>query len=274
MLQYLLGFIFVLAACLATQSLGLKSFGGSTTKSESNYFSTVGRVQAQADGEAKMLLLGSSLTGRLADRAAPIPGIGNIGCDGGSAMVTLRAIDSGRLAPAPIIVIEANTLAYDLDGRGQEIEKAIDSEWFDVGRKAKPLSATARPTAIAYSWLMKKKDGAPISTEVGLPISTRPSILTGQVELSANEQAFVTSTCELLTRLQAKGSKLLLVMLPPGETEGSLEQRIARAVAIQSAQPYWDLSALPEDAANFTDGRHMDAETAAKTMRTLSQELE
>lgn len=275
MFQYLLGFLTVLAACLALQAFKLNAAGGSTTKSESNYFSTVARVQTQAEGDVKMLLLGSSLTGRLADRAVRFPGIGNLGCDGGSAMITLRAIDSGRIQAAPMIVVEANTLSYDLDGRGADIEMAIDSEWFDVGRKVKTLGATARPTAFAYSWLMEKKDGKPVPPEDGLPISTRPGVLTGRIDINPDEQVFVSELCALFARIEAKGSKVLLVMLPPGETEGSLEKRIAEAVAIQSGVSYWDLnSGLPDDAAGFTDGRHMDAETAGRTMKTLSQELE
>lgn len=276
MFQYLLGFITVLAACIVTQTIGLKAAGGRTTKCESNYFSTLARVQTQAESDdVKMLLLGSSLTGRIADRAVHFPEIGNLGCDGGSAMVTLRAIDQGHIKPAPLIVVEMNTLAYDLMGLGSEIEEAIDTKWFKIGRKIPNLGATARPTEFAYSWLMEKKFGKPETPTEGLPINTRPRVLTGEVTLSTDEQNFVTGTCALLSRIRENGSRILLVMLPPGEAEGSQELRIAEAIAIQSKLPYWDLNLdLPKDAAGFTDGRHMDAETAGRTLKTLRQLLE
>ncbi len=275
-LRYVLGFLGTLALCVAVQTLGLRLVGGKTAKSESNYFSSLARLQTAAAENPRILLLGSSLTGRLADRAAAVEGIANIGCDGGSAAVTLRAIDRGEIDAAPIVVVEANTLAYDLDGRGSEMAAAISGPWFQVGRRVPNLGATARPTAFVYSWLIQKKEGPPAAISEDLPIDSQPGPYAGEAaaKLSAAESELVDELAGIIARLEKRGSRVVLVMLPPGELEGSSELRVARALAVKSGAGWWDLNAgLPTDSVSFTDGRHMEAESTAKTMATLSRLL-
>lgn len=275
MIQYLLGFLAVLVACVALQSAGLRAVGGKTTKCESNYFSSIARMQSQAMDRPEVVLLGSSMTGRLADRAVPVSGIGNIGCDGGSAVVTLRAIDRGELPLPAKPVIEANTLAYELDGRGGEMGGAVGRDWFKVGVKVPQLSATARPTAFAYSWLITKKDGvAEVSSDL-LPITSKPRVLSGvpMPELSSEESALVEQIVAMLDRQRERGAEPMLLVLPPGLEMGSREQRVADAVAIRSGVSWWDLTdGLPEDAVGFTDGIHMDTPSVGKTMATIAAE--
>jgi hypothetical protein len=143
---YPIAFLAVLAACFGAQTLALRMVGGRTVKSESNYFSSIARLQTGNREKARVLMLGSSMTARLSDRTKPIPGIVNLGCDGGSAVITLRAIDRGDLKAAPLIIVEANMLAFELEHRGKEIAESIGSDWFKLGTKFPNLSATARPT--------------------------------------------------------------------------------------------------------------------------------
>jgi hypothetical protein len=274
--RYPIALLVVLAACFAVQTGALRLSGGRTVKSESNYFSTVARVQTQVDTRPRIMLLGSSLTGRMADRAEPVPGVANLGCDGGSAMITLRAMDHGVLPVAPILVVELNSIAYDLKGAGLDIGDAIASQWFKLGRRYPNLGATARPTAFAYSWLMARGATAQTFSHEPLPITTTPAVLTGDATPLADPAAekLVGEALGILSRLREKGVRIYLVTIPPGEFPGSVEDDVAHSLAIRSGLPYWDLNAgLPPGAVGYTDGHHLDAAGAQRVLVTLMKEL-
>ena len=99
-MRYALPFALTLALLFTVQTLALRAVGGRTAKSESNFFSSVGRIQAGTTGKVDAMMLGSSITGRLPDKAQGYAGWANMGCDGGSAVVTLRAMDKGLLPAA------------------------------------------------------------------------------------------------------------------------------------------------------------------------------
>lgn len=276
MLRYLTGFVAIFSACLGLQTVALRLSGGKTLKSESNYFSSVARIQTETQGGPKVMLLGSSITGRLGDRAEKIEGVANLGCDGGSAMVTLRAMDEGLLPTAPMMIIEANTLAYELEQRGREIGAAIHSDWFKVGLKAPNLGATARPTAFAYSWLMARKaDGGIASGDEVLPIASKPRVLDPATSPALEEKstALVDEMAGILGRLKNRGSDISIVMLP-GVPKDFPRKEIAVALACKSGVPWWDLTeGLSEGAVGFTDGLHLDSPSAQKVMNTLRAQL-
>jgi hypothetical protein len=276
MFRYLTGFVVIVAACLGLQTVALRLSGGKTLKSESNYFSSVARIQTETQGSPKVMLLGSSITGRLGDRAKKIEGVANLGCDGGSAMVTLRAMDEGILPTAPVMIIEGNTLAYELEHRGREIGAAIHSDWFKVGLKTPNLGATARPTAFAYSWLMARKaDGGVASGDEVLPITSKPRMLdtSNLPALDEKSAALVGEMAGILERLKSKGSEISIIMLP-GVPKDFPRKEIAVALACKSGVPWWDLTeGLPEGAVGFTDGLHLDAPSAQKVMNTLRAQL-
>lgn len=271
MSSYAIAFTVFLAACFGGQSLALRQSGGKTVKSESNYFSSVARIQTETRGAPRVMLLGSSMTGRLADRGAELPGVANLGCDGGSAVVTLRAMDRGLLPAAPVLVIEANTLSYALENRGREIAAAIGSDWFKLGTRLPNVGATARPTAFAYSWLMARKESsAPSSGE--LSVSTKPVRLSA-ADAPALEPAASTLVDELagiLGRLEAKGSRVILVMLPPGVKTGCVQTDLPRALACKTGLPWWDLNeGIAPGSVGFTDGLHLDAPSASKVLAAI-----
>jgi hypothetical protein len=275
-LRYIAGLLGMFAVCLGGQTLALRLSGGKTVKSESNYFSSIARIQTESQGKPRIMMLGSSMTGRLGDRAQHFDGVANLGCDGGSAVVTLRAMDRGLLPAAPLLIIEANSLSFELEHRGKEIGEAIGSRWFGLGMRTPNFGATARPTAFAYSWLMARSSGsAPGRGEGFLPISSRPGKLdpANLPALDSKETALVDEITGILTRLREKGSQILLVMIPPGAVEGSAQFKIPRAVAAKSGTDWWDLTeGLPAGAVEFSDGLHLDAPSAQKVMLTLMRE--
>lgn len=268
--RYAIILLLTLAACFGAQTLALKMVGGKTRKSESNYFSSIARLQTEAVGAPRVLFLGSSLTGRLPEAA----GTGNLGCDGGSAMVTLRAIDEGLLPSAGTLIVEVNTLSYELEGLGKETAAAMRSEWFQAGMKVPNLGATARPTAFVYSWLEAKRSNAAGDGSSGdspFAESAGFSTLQGSIELEdPRERKLVEEISGILGRLKNSGADVRLVLLPAGGQETELDLRIAKAVAVKTGLPWWDMTAgVSADVFGYTDGRHMDAATAAKVVDAL-----
>jgi hypothetical protein len=277
-LRYLAGLLGMLAVCLGLQALALRMSGGKTLKSESNYFSSIARIQTESQGPPRIMMLGSSLTGRLGDRARHFDGVANLGCDGGSAVVSLRAMDQGILSVAPLLIIEANSLAFELEHRGKEIGQAINSHWFEAGIRIPALGATARPTAFAYSWLMaRSSDSATQREQTFLPIITRPSILdpSAAPKLDSRETVVADEIAAIFGRLKKNGTKIMVVMLPPGAEADSAQSRIPIAVAAKSGVPWWDLTEkLPAGSVNYSDGLHLDAASAQKVMLSLMREIE
>jgi len=278
-MSYIVLLLFALVACFGLQALALKAVGGRTTKSESNFFSSIGRIQAGAVGKPEVMLLGSSLTGRLPDRANGFKGFANMGCDGGSAIDALKAMDSGILPVAPVVVIEANTLSKGLDPTPSQVGAAMGKPWFRIGMRIPALSAYARPSAFAYSALLGRRIGNygnPESND-GLGVTSLPSIppSTSGVPLANDENAFIEETLPLLARLHAKGAKFVFVWLPPARADNSPPPAWILSLVAESGSLWWDLGQETNpELVTLTDGIHMAAPSAARTVISLRQGLD
>jgi hypothetical protein len=278
-MPYFVPFALTLAACFGLQSLALRAVGGRTAKSESNFFSSIGRIQAGAQGKPEVMFLGSSITGRLPDRAQGFPGTANMGCDGGSAVDALRAMDAGILPTAPRLVIEANTLQLALEEKPTEIGQAMKRPWFQVGLQVTGLAAYARPAAFFYSKLLARRIGGFDSGggEEDLGVTSRPVIITTSTpaSLAARETKLIDEVAAILGRLRSKGVRATIVWLPPARGDGSPPPTWILEMARRSAVPYWDLGqeAVP-GTVTLTDGVHMAAPSAARTVRSLKEAME
>lgn len=278
-MRYTLTLTFTLGLCFAAQSLALHLSGGRTAKSESNFFSSIGRIQAGARGKAEVMVLGSSITGRLPDRAQGFPGVANMGCDGGSAVDALRAMDAGILPTAPKLIIEANTLQLALDPRPTEVGMAMRRPWFQVGQRIPNLAAYARPAAFFYSKLLARRIGGFDSGEgyADLGVTSRPARITNPVSATPTERENerIDEISSILSRLRSKGSEAVLVWLPPARGDGSPPPPWILEMARRSGVPYWDLGqeALP-GTVTLTDGVHMAAPSAARTMTSLIKAMD
>ena len=265
--------LLTLAACFAVQFIALRFNGGRFAKSESNFFSSLGRIQAGVYTEAKCMLLGSSITGRLPDRAQGFTGWANLGCDGGSAVDALRAMDQVILPTAPQLVIEANTLQLALDEKPTEIGRAMRRPWFAVGLKVPGLAAYARPAAFFYSKLLARKIGGfDAGGDEDLGVRSQPIMIhnTGDISLTKRQNELIDEIADILSRLRNRGSQSILVWLPPARGDGSPPPAWILELARRSGVPYWDLGqeAAP-NTVTLTDGVHMAAPSAARTMRSM-----
>lgn len=275
-MRYLLIFSITLTVCFAAQTLALSAVGGRTKKCESNFFSSLARIQTGIQNQPKIMLLGSSMTGRLPDRTMGFDGVSNLGCDGSSAVDTLRAMNQGLLPTAPQLIIEGNTLIRGTSQGSSEISRAINSPWFKAGLMFRNLGATARPTAFAYSFLMSHQLRANDSDKYkDLNPSTIPLIPESpSVELAADESLLVSELSSILKMLKDKGVKVMIVVIPPGGAPDSGAVRLPLALADHAQVPFWDLSSgLPMDAISYTDAIHMSPASATLIMKMLSLEL-
>ena len=277
--KYILTLTLALAACFGLQSLALHLVGGRTAKSESNFFSSIARIQTgAAEPVAEVFLVGSSLTGRFPSRSAEFRDVANLGCDGENAAVVMRAIDKGILPLPPVLVIEGNTLYRELNPSGSVVAGIMDSPWFKVGRKVPNLGATARPSAFAYSILLERKIGSADDGEKApLPVDSQPVIASGTdvTPLPQNAADLVAELSQLIARFQSKGTKILIVQLPPGAAPESMYTRLPYALSQQAGVPILDLSRnLPPGSVTYTDGIHMAPASAAAALRSILAALE
>lgn len=268
-----------LAACFGLQSLALHLVGGRTAKSESNFFSSIARIQTgAAEPVAEMFLVGSSLTGRFPSRSAEFPDVANLGCDGENAAVVMRAIDKGILPLPPVLVIEGNTLYRELNPSESVVAGIMDSPWFKVGRKVPNLGATARPSAFAYSILLERKVGrADDGEKTSLPVDTQPVIASASdvAPLPRDAADLVDELALLVERLQSKGTKVLIVQLPPGAAPDSMYTRLPYSLSQKAGVPILDLIRdLPTGSVTYTDGIHMAPASAAAALRSILAALE
>jgi len=271
--RYPLILAITLVMCFAAQSLALRLSGGRTAKSESNFFSSIGRIQAGTVGKPEVMVLGSSITGRLPDRANGLTGWANMGCDGGSAVDALRAMDEGILPNAPLLVIEANTLQLALETKPTEIGQAMRKPWFKVGMRWSGLSAYARPAAFFYSKLLERRIGGfdlPAGEDLGVTSGPMMVGAPPHAGLTTRQLELIHEVRAILERLKAKGSKAVIVWLPPARPDNSPPAPWILEMARQCGIPYWDLGqhAAP-GTVTLTDGVHMAAPSAARTMGSM-----
>ncbi len=277
-MRYTLTFIFAFAACFVAQSLALRGSGGRFTKSESNFFSSVGRIQAGTVGKPEVMLLGSSITGRLPDRAQGFAGFANMGCDGGSALDALRAMDAGILPVAPILVVEANTLSRAMESSFSEVGQAMGRPWFKIGMEVPAVSAYARPSAFFYSLLLARRVGGYGDPDSGVSLEVKS--LPGTIEakedllLTSREDGLKDEVVAMISRLSARGGKVVFVWLPPGRADGSDIPDWIKATIAESGSLWWDLGQEADNQlVTLTDGIHMAAPSAARTVISLREGL-
>jgi len=279
MLSYAVPFLLTLAACFSIQALGLRAVGGRTSKSESNYFSSIGRIQAGTLGDPEVMLLGSSVTGRLPDRSQGFEGFANMGCDGGTAIDVLRRMDQGILPAAPCLVIEANYLHRALDPKPSEIYNAMQGAWFQAGTWIPGFSAYARPSSFFYSLLLAKKIGgfADPAADDDLQVTSAPARpdTASALPLSIDERELIDELVPLLHRLQKKRCRIVFVWLPPGRGTGVAVSAWLLELVAKSGSEWWDLGNEAEPKlVELTDGVHMGAPSAARTVRSLRKGLD
>ncbi|BCX48317.1 hypothetical protein HAHE_22250 [Haloferula helveola] len=277
-MRYAVTWALGLVLCFTVQGVALRLVGGRTIKSESNYFSSLGRIQAGVRGEPRVMMLGSSITGRLPDRAQGFNGLANLGCDGGSAADTLRAIDQGLLPAAPVLLVEANSLHLAMPGGTSEVGQAIHRPWFRVGVEVPAVSSYARPAAFAYSRLLATRTGGfgdAHRDDLGLGSApSTPAWRWDISEIDALARRYSDELVDVIRRVEQAGSRVIVVLLPPARMEGGEPPPWLRRTISESGAEWWDLGTdVDPGLVQLTDGVHMDGGTAVRTVNSIRSGL-
>ena len=270
-MRYCSAFTITLAACFAAQTMLLRASGGRTLKGESNFFSSLARLQTGIAPLPRIMLLGSSMTGRLPDRAAGWEGVANLGCDAGSAVTALRAIAKGQFPVPEAVVVEANTLVMGIRAKPGEIDQAIGSAWFWAGVHVPQVGATARPAAIAYSAALVSRTGT-YGKKIPAVSGTveRPMPWPRQEILPPEEEQVTTELIDLLLQVRRRGARIMLVELPCRQSNKTEWIQIVRQVSHRAECALVDLAdLLPAEQLGFTDAVHLDAKSAVLCLESL-----
>lgn len=276
--RYVAAFLIGLVVWGIAQMQAMRMLEGNWGKGESNFFSSLARVQNAAERPARVALVGSSITGRLPDRSSGFPEVVNVGIDGGSALDGLRAIDQGVIQVTDEVVIEINTLSVGLHAEGVQVAGSLSSPWFRAGLKFPAFAYRARPTGMFYSWARnrgtrpKPEDGGVLKEGFGLP--AEPDRF--QVpQFGPEEAARIDQISNLVLRAKSRGLKVTLVQYPPAKDEESVHFSMARVIAQRCKVPVWNLGdQIRPEAVEFTDAVHLTGGSAAEVLKVLIDVLD
>lgn len=201
-----------------------------------------------------------------------------MGCDGGCAIDVLRAMDRGELPAAPRLMVEVNTMTRALDPQESAIGAATTRPWFKLGMRVPLLSAYARPSGFFYSKLLARKIG---SFEIkdgsqDLGISSLPTVISmPERDWGDAEQSIIDEVDGIVRRLRANETETIFYWIPPGRGAGDAPMSWLLALPARSEAPWWDVGQEADPSLiELTDGAHMAAPSAARTVRSVMRGLQ
>lgn len=268
--RFIVGLACTLALCFGIQAYAYYKLDWKTGKGESNYFSTLSRFQAAAQAPAEIAFAGSSITGRLPGREVGNVKIANLGSDGGPALDGLRMLSSGRVALPKWVVIESNTLYGGIDFGDSLALQNSQGLWFKAGSRFPLLGASARPSAMIYHKLLRRPkvlSSAPVSLQ-----SSRVTTI-GEITLTKKEQYRLEQYEQSVKLLLKNNVRIVMVIFPAGkmrEREKKLVMHTVAKLTQSNEVKYVNLEEqIPRENLEFTDGVHLNPESAAKVLSSL-----
>jgi hypothetical protein len=272
--KFLAGMTLALSLCFAAQACLYYLLNGGTGKGESNYFSTLSRFQAAAAPAAKIAFAGSSITGRIPGREAGNDKVANLGSDGGPALDGIRTLVNGSIAAPRCLVIETNTLYGGVGSGETSISGCAKRPWFYVGARIPLLGASARPTAMLYSKLLRRPKV--LIGEPFLVMSDDIATMAGKTveDFSKVEKKRFHDYVDGIKQLQNRGVKIVLVKYPAGEM--SEHEKILMEVTLSEFKKRFPVAFLDlekqisRDSLHFTDSVHLGPESAARILSTIA----
>ncbi len=244
------------------------------TFAESNLTNNEVRLQKLfRNRDAGLVVLGSSLAGRLPEAAFPAEWKAvNLGLDGGNSAFGAGLLLKWNVEPG-MVVVEGNSIAKERSGNDPILEERIRSLTFHWSTWMAPWRAERRPFSAFYSWLKTRKDEATAGSggtnaEAGLSaavMKTQPGdqeLLNGRI------------LPERLQALRDQGAEVLIVMAPDGGADRSEEYRVASAVSARTGIPVLDVKGeFDETIFRYTDGLHLSPPSARRVVQLIEEAL-
>lgn len=269
--RLILGIAFSMLLCFCFQALFVYGLDWKTGKGESNYFSTLSRFQAAAEGPAKIAFAGSSITGRLPGREIGNVDIANLGSDGGPALDGLKLLSTGRVALPQWVVIETNTLYGGIGFQESLVLRNTQGQWFMVGSRITLLSASARPSAMLYQKLLRRPK---VLTSDSFSIRATKLSLNDKIVFTKAEQERYEEYEKSVNMLLEKGVKVILMQFPAGrmrDKEKKLVDYTVSKLTETGKASYVNMEVqIPREKLAFTDGVHLNPESAAKVLSSVA----
>jgi hypothetical protein len=273
LIKFIFGIIFVMALCFFVQSYLFFNCNAAAGKGESNYFSTLSRMQFSAVEPAQITLVGSSITGRLPGREAGNVDIANLGSDGGSSLDGLRLISMQKIPTTKWVVIEANTLFVGVGYKDPPIIKGAQGFWFETGVCLPLLGASARPSSMLYARLQGRKKL--INGDSFLVTPSNISLLEDDFSknFTKDEKKRFLDYVEIIDKLIKLDVKVIIAHYPSAsrsERESYLIRKTVDKLTKRFHVIYVDLEKqIPGASLKFSDSVHLSSESAARILNTI-----
>lgn len=229
------------------------------SKGESNFFSSRARSQAALYSDAKIVLLGSSITGRIPNCDSGNNLIANFGADGktfesGFSWLYQRGVRTGDF-----IFIETNMIHGMTNSDFPPI-----TQWENLGAKIPLLRANYRPSGLLYSLLRNYRDADD-------KIRTSIQDFDYKAFLRMDGSVFEpdASHADLLAQLKKikqSGANIIFVEYPSGRRSlESMQNRLPLILWLRKELdiPFYDFtSMLGNNKITLSDGVHLDSKSA------------
>lgn len=269
--SYMIVMTFIMCGALCFFWKKYQDHRGIQWKSNSSYYSSLGRISAalQNLGKGDITFIGSSISGRIAGAESGVEQYYNLSVDASSAKEGISYILSGEIFPSDYLAVELNTLMLDRPFVLENIKAlAKERKWHKLLPFTDPLYRTS---TLLYTELRNERlDPDDFDTWPITPESEKTVAASSYVPSPAEENIL-----KLLQQVRSKiGSKLILVAYPtldradPGNAEMS---RRGEWLSKELKTPFLDLNKrlLPSVKISFSDRVHMksrDAFIAANTI--------
>lgn len=266
----LAGLVAGLALCFAVQGFLAFTLDWKTSKTESNYYSSLIRFQAAAGEPAALTVAGSSITGRLPGREMGNKEVANLGTDGGSAADGLGLLCEGRVKAGKWVIVETNSFERVVLDPPSTMLKAVGGPMFRAGAQVPSLAYSSRPTGLLYGRLLNRKYGGEQMHLHALKADEPP---VAPAPLPGQEARRFSELAARIEQLQKQGSRVLLVEYPSADMSPDTRAMTNRGIAYVAARtkiPFLDLAKqIPRDQLSFTDAVHLAPDSARDVLESI-----
>jgi hypothetical protein len=273
--RFLTGVLAALAFCFGMQGVAYYKLNAGAIKAESNYYSSLGRIQKARAPSASLALIGSSITGRLPGREAGNNDVANLGADGGSPLDGMELLVDGVIAQPQWLVVETNTLFNQIGYARIPLVAGAKGSWFRIGANFPLVGASARPSGMLYSRILNRSQPAtaePFPVNLTSPLAGHG----GELSLASLSPAQFERLRTLesgLKSLKHRGVRLLFVNYPAGQMAAREQNLMLTAVlhlSRETGSAFLDLAGqIDRTELTFTDPVHLGPESAARILKTM-----
>lgn len=214
------------------------------------------------------ILAGSSMTGRLnAEAAATAAGetVINLGLDGCGPAEALDFLMEAQ-APLRTVFLELNAAGSVAPQNTRAVLEATSGPVERLRRAIPFLRHQERPIDLIYSRLHHRAE--PAGTAAAPPLQL-PEPSTAAATAGIPQDPIAAIMLEKIRAIQARGCRIILVMLPDQGSDRPREYAIARQLSAAAGLPFLDLKPALDQKLAYTDSVHLAADSGTRLAAAL-----